>query len=162
MSLEQQVTALVEASNNLTSAVNGKIQEIDQAVSKGIADVSALVTRGAGTYNINGSSNAGQWKDIADIGDSAIFSLYVISSENNQMQLQEWSFVHIVSSNFNTAIRVDNYGVMHSHSNDLFFSLDTGRKKLMAKKDLTTNRRFSIFLRVGSGNVTAVPNQVFN
>ncbi|HHC6496793.1 TPA: hypothetical protein ACN36B_004413 [Vibrio parahaemolyticus] len=30
MSLEQQVTALVEASNNLTSAVNGKIGQIDQ------------------------------------------------------------------------------------------------------------------------------------
>ncbi len=32
MSLEQQVTALVEASNNLTGAVNAKIGEIDQAV----------------------------------------------------------------------------------------------------------------------------------
>ena len=32
MSLEQQVTALVEASNNLTGAVNGKISEIDQRV----------------------------------------------------------------------------------------------------------------------------------
>jgi len=34
MSLEQQVTALVEASNNLTSTVSGKIGEIDQRVNQ--------------------------------------------------------------------------------------------------------------------------------
>lgn len=39
MSLEQQVTALVEASNNLTSAVNGKITEIDNKVDTSIARI---------------------------------------------------------------------------------------------------------------------------
>ncbi|KFA98776.1 hypothetical protein [Vibrio sp. ER1A] len=34
MSLEQQVTALVDASNNLTGAVTGKISEIDQRVDR--------------------------------------------------------------------------------------------------------------------------------
>lgn len=39
MSLEQQVTALVEASNNLTSVVNGKIQQIDQKVDEATSAV---------------------------------------------------------------------------------------------------------------------------
>ena len=39
MSLEQQVTALVEASNNLTSAVNGKIGDIDNKLNQKMAEV---------------------------------------------------------------------------------------------------------------------------
>ena len=39
MSLEQQVTALVSASNNLTSAVNGKIKEIDKKTAENTAKV---------------------------------------------------------------------------------------------------------------------------
>ncbi|MCC3836284.1 hypothetical protein [Vibrio parahaemolyticus] len=43
MSLEQQVTALVEASNNLTSAVNGKITEIDKKVAEATASVPTAI-----------------------------------------------------------------------------------------------------------------------
>ncbi|MFL0825175.1 hypothetical protein [Vibrio parahaemolyticus] len=39
MSLEQQVAALVQASNNLTGAVNGKVNEIDQKVDTSIAKI---------------------------------------------------------------------------------------------------------------------------
>ena len=45
MSLEQQVTALVEASNNLTSAVNGKIQEIDQKTAENTAKVDSELAK---------------------------------------------------------------------------------------------------------------------
>ncbi|HFQ5182611.1 TPA: hypothetical protein ACGUW2_004640 [Vibrio vulnificus] len=40
MSLEQQIAALVEASNNLTSAVNGKIDEIDSKVEEATRKIS--------------------------------------------------------------------------------------------------------------------------
>ncbi|HCE1715004.1 TPA: hypothetical protein NGR89_004499 [Vibrio parahaemolyticus] len=44
MSLEQQVTALVEASNNLTSAVNSKISQIDQRVSDAESEYQSLIS----------------------------------------------------------------------------------------------------------------------
>jgi len=40
MSLEQQVANLVEASNNLTGSVNGKIAEIDQALEEATSKIS--------------------------------------------------------------------------------------------------------------------------
>lgn len=45
MSLEQQVAALVQASNNLTGAVNGKIQEIDQKTAENSAKVDAELAK---------------------------------------------------------------------------------------------------------------------
>ncbi|EJG1615109.1 hypothetical protein CFE14_RS15860 [Vibrio parahaemolyticus] len=39
MSLEQQIAALVDASNNLTGAVNGKITEIDKKVDDAVKDL---------------------------------------------------------------------------------------------------------------------------
>lgn len=45
MSLESQVAALVEASNNLTGAVNNKIAEIDRKVDEATAEVPAAVVK---------------------------------------------------------------------------------------------------------------------
>ncbi|HGF3775507.1 TPA: hypothetical protein ACF37B_004443 [Vibrio parahaemolyticus] len=45
MSLEQQVTALVEASNKLTSAVNGKIGQIDQRMDQAEQETQAAIDR---------------------------------------------------------------------------------------------------------------------
>lgn len=155
----QETAALIESVNNMTATVAGKIAEIDAEVERGIVQVKTLVTKGHGNYVITGSVLANQWIDVGDIiGEQTTFSIDVISTENSQIQLQQWAFIFNSYSNFNTAVRVDKYGEMHPHSNDLFFSLDLGRKKLMVRKLLTTNRTFSIFLRVGTGNVTMVPS----
>lgn len=39
MSLEQQIAALVDASNNLTGAINGKVKEIDKAVDDAVTGI---------------------------------------------------------------------------------------------------------------------------
>lgn len=48
MSLEQQVAALVDAANNLTSTVNGKMGQIDQRVDEAIAGVSQEILKNMG------------------------------------------------------------------------------------------------------------------
>lgn len=45
MSLEQQIAALVEASNNLTGAVNGKLAEIDNKVDTAITEITETITK---------------------------------------------------------------------------------------------------------------------
>lgn len=54
MSLEAQITALVEASNKLTSAVDGKIVEIDNKVDKATASVpSTIHSMSQGSYYVD-------------------------------------------------------------------------------------------------------------
>lgn len=63
MSLEQQVTALVEASNNLTTVVNNKISEIDKKVNDAVKAIPVLhkafyVDAISGNDNALGTSTA--------------------------------------------------------------------------------------------------------
>lgn len=44
MSLEQQIAALVDASNNLTTVVNNKIQEIDHKVDNAVNEITETIT----------------------------------------------------------------------------------------------------------------------
>lgn len=60
MSLEAQIAALVQASNNLTGAVNGKMQQIDNKVDQGIADVNESAERALTSlpfFAVNGNNN---------------------------------------------------------------------------------------------------------
>lgn len=63
MSLEQQVANLVAASNNLTGAVNGKLDEIDNKVDQATADVPSSIRKEVNkTFYIdaaNGNDNNG-------------------------------------------------------------------------------------------------------
>ncbi|EKO3881156.1 hypothetical protein P0F40_002923 [Vibrio metschnikovii] len=64
MSLEQQVTALVEASNNLTSAVNNKIGQIDQRVTQAEQEFDQFVATADDrykTHNANSFRVGGEW-----------------------------------------------------------------------------------------------------
>ena len=64
MSLEQQVTALVAASNNLTSAVNGKIGQIDQRMTQAEQEFDQFVGTADERYKTHMSNSfkvGGEW-----------------------------------------------------------------------------------------------------
>lgn len=64
MSLEQQVANLVEASNNLTGAVNGKVAEIDQRMTQAENEFDQFIEDAAERYKTHMSNNfkvGGEW-----------------------------------------------------------------------------------------------------
>jgi ribosomal protein L23 len=155
--VEERIGDLTTASNLLTTVVENKIDEIDSAVANALT---ALV-HGQGNYSLSGNFPVDTWLDIADLSEIVAFTIYVLSTENSAVQPQEWAFILNVNANYVTSIRIDSYGVLHQHSNDLFFQVNPTTKKLQVKKTLITTRRFSVHLKINTGMVTMKPSQNF-
>ncbi|ELP3316077.1 hypothetical protein R1W15_004281 [Vibrio fluvialis] len=92
MSLEQQVTALVEASNNLTSAVNGKIGQIDQRMTQAENEFDAFKADADNRYlNVVSATEAnhklknvyfGNWEtDKTDISPTSGYNALILSKK---------------------------------------------------------------------------------
>lgn len=89
MSLEQQVTALVEASNNLTGAVNGKISEIDQRVATAEQEFDDFIANADNRY----VTRSGTMITVGGDSDK-FYPVYIPANSTGIAQLQIARMIH--------------------------------------------------------------------
>lgn len=96
MSLEQQVANLVEASNNLTGSVNGKIGEIDSRMDKAESDLDEwkATTSYVQKYSVG---YAEDYYEDSQSGNYHLIQLYVIT--NAYSALNPWIHIGFTGGN---------------------------------------------------------------